>query len=137
MPDVDLPPARTAPRLSRRALLRATGIGAVGVAFAPWLSHAATAAQEATPVAPLGNAAWDDLAARLRGRLLRPGDAMYPAASAINATRYAGTRPAGIAVCVAPADAVACVTWVREHGVPFAVRSGGTPTPGSRTPTAS
>ncbi len=33
--------------------------------------------------------------------------------------------PAGIAVCVSPEDAAACVTWARETGAPFAVRSGG------------
>ena len=50
---------------------------------------------------------------------------MYPAATVINATRYMGVRPAGIAVCVSPEDAAACVTWARDTGVPFAVRSGG------------
>ncbi|MCC6315895.1 MAG: FAD-binding oxidoreductase [Thermomicrobiales bacterium] len=61
----------------------------------------------------------------LQGRLLRPGDPVYPAAAVINATRYAGARPAGIAICVTPEDAAVCVRWVRQTGVPFAVRSGG------------
>lgn len=89
----------------------------------PWLSR--VAAQDATPVARLSDAAWNDLAARLSGRLLRPGDAMYPAATIISATRYMGAQPAGIAVCTSPRDAAACVTWAREQGTPFAVRSGG------------
>jgi FAD/FMN-containing dehydrogenase len=50
---------------------------------------------------------------------------MYPAAAIINASRYQGSMPGGIAVCVVPEDAVACVGWARETGVPFAVRSGG------------
>ena len=50
---------------------------------------------------------------------------MYPPATVINATRYMDMRPAGIAVCTSPADAATCVTWARETGVPFAVRSGG------------
>lgn len=50
---------------------------------------------------------------------------MYPAAAIINAARYQGTRPEGIAVCAAPEDAAVCVSWAREHGVPFVVRSGG------------
>jgi FAD/FMN-containing dehydrogenase len=50
---------------------------------------------------------------------------MYPAATIISATRYMGIRPAGIAVCVSPQDAATCVTWARENGAPFAVRSGG------------
>jgi FAD/FMN-containing dehydrogenase len=50
---------------------------------------------------------------------------MYPAATVINAARYMGVGPAGIAVCVSPEDAAACVAWARETGAPFAVRSGG------------
>jgi hypothetical protein len=96
----------------------------LGLTAAPWLAQLA-AAQEATPVAPPTEAAWNDLAARLRGWLLRPGDPMYPAATIINATRYMDQRPEGIAVCVTPEDAAACVAWVRETGIPFAVRSGG------------
>lgn len=111
------------PRLNRRALLRATGLGAAGLA-APWLKDA-TAAAQATPIPDPSDLAWYDLANRLRGRLLRPGDPMFAAATAINATRYSATRPAAIAVCVRPEDAAACVTWARETGVPFAVRSGG------------
>ena len=81
--------------------------------------------ETATPVADVGDSAWDDLANRLRGRLLRPGDNTYPAATVINSTRYMRDRPAGIAICAAPEDAAVCVTWARDNGVPFAVRSGG------------
>jgi FAD/FMN-containing dehydrogenase len=110
--------------VSRRSLLRATGIGAAGFVTAPWLKGLA-AADEATPVATLSDTAWDDLASRLSGRLLRPGDAMYPAATVINAARYMGAGPAGIAVCASPEDAASCVRWARGTGAPFAVRSGG------------
>src|SRR5215204_5112638 len=108
--------------LSRRALLRATGIGATGFIASPWLKDLSAATNETTPVATLSDTAWDDLASHLGGRLLRPGDAMYPAATVINATRYMGVGPAGIA---SPEDAATCVTWARETGAPFAVRSGG------------
>jgi FAD/FMN-containing dehydrogenase len=111
--------------VSRRALLRATGIGAAGFVASPWLKGLSAVADEATPVITLSGAAWDDLADRLSGRLLRPGDAMYPPATIINATRYMGVRPAAIAVCDSPEDAAICVTWARDTGVPFAVRSGG------------
>ena len=87
--------------VSRRALLRATGIGAAGLTAAPWLRHAA-AVESATPVAGITDSAWYDLANRLRGRLLRPGDILYPAATIINATRYMRERPAGIAICAVP-----------------------------------
>ena len=117
--------AAARPRLSRRRLLHASGYGAASVAAAPWLSGAVVLGQPATPIAALSASAWDDLASRLTGHLLRPGDAMYPAATIISAARYMGTRPAGIAVCVSPQDAAVCVIWAREHGVPFVVRSGG------------
>jgi hypothetical protein len=96
-------------RLSRRTLLRAATSTAAGLAISPWLSRTA-AFDDATPVATVGESAWSDLARRLSGRLLRPGDAMYPAATAINAARYAGTRPQAIAVCLSPQDAAACLT---------------------------
>ena len=111
--------------LSRRSLLRAAGIGALAMTTPPWLDRAAAAQEAATPVALPTETAWADLAGRLTGRLLRPNDAMYPAATVINATRYMGTPPAGIAVCVTPQDAAVCVNWARETGLPFAVRSGG------------
>lgn len=119
------PPASRPASISRRSLLRMAGAGAAGAVALPWLGRAAALAQEATPAAPLGDAAWNDLADRLRGRLLRPSDTMYPAAAIINATRYARTRPEGIAICAVPEDAATCVAWARETGVPFAVRSGG------------
>jgi FAD/FMN-containing dehydrogenase len=117
----------SAPRprgVNRRDLLRA-GLGAAGLAMAPRFGWATALATDATPTAALPDSAWDDLAKQLQGRLLRPDDAMYPAAAIINAARYQGTRPAGIAVCTSPADAAACVNWVRENGIDFAVRSGG------------
>src|SRR6187402_1428423 len=111
--------------VSRRTLLRATGAAVAGSAAFPRLRGAVAAQESATPVVNLDDTAWDHLAKRLTGQLLRPGDAMYPAATIINATRYMGTRPAGIAACASPADAATCVTWARDNGVPFAVRSGG------------
>ena len=50
---------------------------------------------------------------------------MYPAATVINATRYMRDRSGRHRHLRVPEDAAACVTWARETGVPFAVRSGG------------
>src|SRR4051812_16780335 len=111
--------------LSRRGLLRSASIGALAMTTRPWLERAAAAQEAATPVTLPSETAWADLAGRLTGRLLRPNDAMYPAATVINASRYMGTPPVGIAVCVSPQDAAACVNWARDTGLPFAVRSGG------------
>ena len=116
---------RATPAITRRGLLRASGYAAAGLIAAPWLKNGAVRSETATPVSGMGASAWDDLANQLTGHLLRPDDAMYPAAAIINAARYQGTRPEGIAVCARPEDAAVCVDWAREHGVPFAVRSGG------------
>lgn len=109
--------------LTRRGLLQG-GAAAAASLVLPW-GRGVAEAQTATPVAVAGESAWNDLANRLSGRLLREGDPMYAAATSINATRYAATRPHGIAVCMRPEDTVACVDWARGTGVPFAVRSGG------------
>lgn len=126
-------------RLTRRSLL---GTGIAGVAVASGLARCPSSlAQEASPVAapvappdPLAVGtpiirndltAWTDLGSRLQGWLLRPGDPMYPAATIINATRFLTTMPQGIAVCANPTDVATCVSWARETGIPFAIRSGG------------
>jgi FAD/FMN-containing dehydrogenase len=111
--------------LSRRDFLRVAGLGAATLAAPPRLARVASAQEVATPVALPNDTAWADLASRLTGRLLRPGDAMYPAATVINSTQYMGSPPAGIAVCLTPQDAAACVNWARDTTIPFAVRSGG------------
>ncbi len=114
------PPSRP---FSRRRFLGGAAAGAA-VAALPWWRNEVSAAQ-ATPVAETSESAWYELANRLDGRLLRDGDPMYAAATEINATRFAAVRPAGIAVCATPRDAATCVTWAKETGTPFAVRSGG------------
>ena len=67
---------------------------------------------------------FDDLAAAMRGPLIRPGDADYDQARAV----YNGMidkRPAAIARCRDTADVVAAVRFARAHGVEIAVRGGG------------
>ncbi|WP_339122428.1 FAD-binding oxidoreductase [Pseudonocardia sp. D17] len=67
---------------------------------------------------------FDDLAAAMRGTLIRPGDADYDQARAV----YNGMidkRPAAIARCRDTADVVAAVRFARAHGVEIAVRGGG------------
>ena len=69
-------------------------------------------------------AAYDDLAAGLRGELIRPGDAGYDDARAV----YNGMidkRPAAIARCRDTADVITCVRFARDHDVEIAVRGGG------------
>jgi len=58
---------------------------------------------------------YDDLAAALRGSLIRPGHAEYDQARAV----YNGMidrRPAAVARCVDVTDVIACVNFARENG---------------------
>src|SRR5215467_14322092 len=73
-----------------------------------------------------------ELAAHLRGALLRPGDAAYEEARAV----YNGMiskYPALIARCVDVADVITAVNFAREHELTLAVRGGGHNGPGLGT----
>jgi len=66
----------------------------------------------------------EGLQAKLRGRLIRPGDAYYDETRTIwNA--MIDRRPALIARCVGTADVMAAVRFVREHNVLASVRGAG------------
>jgi FAD/FMN-containing dehydrogenase len=67
---------------------------------------------------------FDELAAALRGPMIRPGDPTYDEARAVY-NAMIDRRPAAIARCVDVADVVACVTFARRHRVDLAVRGGG------------
>jgi FAD/FMN-containing dehydrogenase len=84
--------------------------------------------QQTTRVS-LEETAIQELAARLRGTLLRPSDAGYEQARQV----YNGMiqrRPALIARCVDVADVIAAVNFAREHELTLAVRGGGHSGPG-------
>jgi FAD/FMN-containing dehydrogenase len=68
---------------------------------------------------------WAELARRLSGKLLRPGDANFVRFAAPNNLRYAAVLPAGIAQCANAHDVSAAILWAREFGVPLIARSGG------------
>lgn len=73
--------------------------------------------QQHTPVT-LEETEVQELAAHLRGTLLRPNDAGYEQARAV----YNGMinkHPALIARCVDVADVIAAVNFVREHRLTF------------------
>ena len=80
----------------------------------------------------LEEAAVQELVSRIRGALLRPGDAGYEQALRV----YNGMiekRPALIAHCVDVADVMAAVNFAREHELTLAVRGGGHSGPGLGT----
>lgn len=65
------------------------------------------------------------LARDFDGQLLVPGDAGFSLAAWPNNANYADVVPAAIAVCNSVADIKRCLTWVRDTGSDFAIRSGG------------
>ena len=72
----------------------------------------------------LAQAAIDELKAKLRGPLLRPGDAGFDQLSAV----WNGMivrRPAMIARCLGTSDVIAGVNFAREQGIALSVRGGG------------
>ncbi len=84
------------------------------------------------PTHVLEDSAIQELAASLRGAVLRPGDAGYEQAIHI----YNGMidrHPALIARCVDVADVIAAVNFAREHELTLAVRGGGHSGPGLGT----
>jgi FAD/FMN-containing dehydrogenase len=69
--------------------------------------------------------AWRELAHRLSGPLLRPGDPGYDAFPPPNNLRFASTLPGGIARCVDARDVAESIRWSREFRVPLVARGGG------------
>ncbi|MEO5653306.1 MAG: FAD-binding oxidoreductase [Marmoricola sp.] len=71
----------------------------------------------------LADIPFDELAAALRGTLVRQGDPDYDEARAV----YNGMidrRPAAVAHCRDVADVVACVRFAKDHGIAPAIRGG-------------
>lgn len=122
--------ARPAPMPRRRFLRGAAGaIGGAalggtllgcgdgnGRGGAPWPTPTTT---------PDQHAAVEELARRLTGDVLRPGDATYAAASAPSNGRFRAERPLAIARCADEADVVTCLQWSGETGIAPMGRGGG------------
>ncbi len=73
---------------------------------------------------PLDDSAVAELEARLRGRLLEPGDEAYDEARTVwNA--MVDRRPALVAQCAGVADVMAAVAFAREQELPVAVKGAG------------
>src|SRR6266567_3578014 len=80
----------------------------------------------------LEETAVQDLTSRLRGTLLRPGDAGYEETRPVY-NAMIDKSPALIARCVDIADVIAAVNFAREHKLTLAVRGGGHSGPGLGT----
>lgn len=124
----DRPPIAESRRrpVSRRRLLAASGrlLVSAGLAAAPAIQAAGAGAR-----------AWEDLAKRLTGPLLRPGDPGFRRAALPFSLQYASRSPAGIARCRNAVDVREAILWAREHGVPLVARSGGHSAAGYSTTT--
>jgi FAD/FMN-containing dehydrogenase len=109
---------------SRRTFLVGLGRFAVAAELARSLPAAALADE---PSKALGTppSAWKDLAKRLSGNVLRPDDPFFADICRPNNLRYGGNLPDGIARCSTPDHVRTCIDWVKQHGVKFAIRSGG------------
>ncbi len=130
---------------SRRGFLKLSGLGAGaaagvvgGGALVDGCGPRAGGAGGSVPLPPLPSASapatvqppsasdWTALRGRLSsGKLFRPGDAGYDGAKLLFDPKFDGSRPAGVAYCGTPGDVSACLAFVRQFGVPVAVRSGG------------
>ena len=66
---------------------------------------------------------WSALAHKVQ--LVRPSDAQYATAHQLFDPRFDDIQPAAIAYCASPADVQNCLAFVRNFGLPVAVRAGG------------
>ena len=109
--------------ITRRQSVRRTGKAALGLIILSQgglLSGCGNTSTSGT-----SSSIWDELAHRLQGSLVRPGDASFGELYLPFNRRYEDVRPQGIASCLDPSDVRESVLWAREREVPVAIRSGG------------
>lgn len=111
--------------LSRRRFINITSSLAGGLLLSkpPWAE--ALIHEDSNQSESLSSSAWQQLAKRLTGTLLRPGETGYQQLSLPNNLRYRSIRPGGIALCADARDIATCLQWATRHGVPLATRGGG------------
>lgn len=121
----------------RRFLLGSAALAGSAVALAacsprdrqstatPTLAPTATAGMPTATGSSGLQGALQDLANRLTGTLLLPGEPNYDTASAATNGRYLDIRPMAVAQVADEADVVTCVQWCNENGVQPVPRAGG------------
>jgi len=109
--------------ITRRELIKGTmaagGLAMVGTPTLVSAQETATAAVAAAEPKP-----YADLAERLRGSLITPGDAGYEEGRKVF-NGMIDRRPAAIAQCTGAADVMDVIRYAREHDIPVSVRGGG------------
>lgn len=78
-----------------------------------------------TSAAPAADAFGADLAAQLQGKLVRPGQPGFAAASQLYNPRFDAIQPLAVAQVASAADVQACVKWATARQVPLRIRGGG------------
>lgn len=68
---------------------------------------------------------WKALAESLSGKLLRPGNAGYPAAHQLYDPAFDSVLPAAVAECANPSDVTTCLKFAERFKVPLTGKSGG------------
>ncbi|MBU3749684.1 MAG: FAD-binding oxidoreductase, partial [Mycobacterium sp.] len=102
--------------LARRDILTAAALAAAGLALSCAPSRTDTAASRT---------ALDELARKLRGSLVRPGDKDYVALATPRNLRFAASMPQAVVLSADTQDVAEAVSWARNTGLPFAIRGGG------------
>src|SRR6266550_3936620 len=68
---------------------------------------------------------WDELAAGLEGRLIRPGTPTYPVARLGYDPRFDDVRPRAVVMVTTSRDVARTILFARDHDLVFAARCGG------------
>lgn len=105
----------------RRFLVRSAQLALMASAGAA-CARGPRAEMPATGVSPR---AWQELARRLSGPLIRPEDPSYARIATPNNLAFNSVLPGGIARCVDAKDVAQTILWAREFGVPRTARCGG------------
>lgn len=88
-------------------------------------STSATSPTTTTTEGPPTTADWSTLARSLSGSLVRPGSSSYETSAQLFNPTFDAISPQGIVYCRSATDVATCLSFVQDHGMEFAVRSGG------------
>lgn len=117
---------------STAALLAACGGGGDGAPTpaptptpTPAPAPAPSPAPSPAPVPGPDAAAWNGLAGRLQGQLLRPGQADFDRYAKVANARFDAVAPLALVRCGTAADVVAALAFAREQGLTLVPRGGG------------
>ncbi len=103
--------------LPRRHFIQLAGTAAAATFLAPSISGA-------KPPQPSASA-WKNLADKVKGGVLKPGDRGFAALTRPQNLRYDDITPLAVARPRDAAETLAAIAWARESGIPMVLRSGG------------